>query len=130
MEPLELNSVGTYLNPVLEYLQVGFDRVNAAQGLAIALIATILMRKWLQLPSLAFAATVLNAVVDAIVPIVAGRTSVRLPPVMEPSYWQYLAAMFVGHFIVIGIFFSLKKIGYDLASKRDAAPAPAPAKKK
>jgi hypothetical protein len=125
----DLNSVGTYLNPLLDYLQNGFDRVNAAQGLAIALIAVILMRKWVQWPSVAFAATFVHAIVDAALPIIAGQSAVKLPPIMEPIYWQYLAALYVGYLIVIAMFFAVKRVGLGFMPAK-SAPAPAEGKKK
>lgn len=109
MSEFHWESVGSYVNPVLNYLQHGFNEVNAIQGLAIALIIVILMKSWKQWLSLSFSAAVLHAVLDAIVPIVKNPNAAHMPPIMTPSYWQYLAALFVGYLIIIAVFFSVKK---------------------
>jgi hypothetical protein len=125
MDEQRLNSVGSFLNPVLDYLQMGFNQVNAAQGLAIALLAAILMRRWFQLPMVALLATIGHAVIDTAIPIVAGRSALKLPPLVEPAYWQYLAALFAGYLIIVALFYLAKRGLMGLVKR--AVPAPAAA---
>jgi hypothetical protein len=131
MDDLGLNSVGQYLNPLLDWLQSGFNQVNAAQGLAIALLAAVLMSKWLQLPMVTLLATIVHAVIDAAIPIIAGRSAVKLPPLVEPAYWQYLSALFAGYLIIVSVFFLAKRgvmglVRRAVPVRTAAAPAAAP----
>jgi hypothetical protein len=105
-----MESLGSILNPVLEFLQSGFDKVNAVQGLLIALFATVLMRKWGQLFLIAFGATVIYVIVNAAVPIVTKNAEVKLPPVMTVPFWQDGLSFFVGFIIIIAMFFAVKQV--------------------
>lgn len=105
-----LDAVGAFFSSVLEFFQAGFAQVNAAQGLIIAVIVVILMARWAQLWLFTLAATLVYALIEHFWPIVRSGTELRLPNITEPSYWQHLAALYVGLLIIIAIFFLVKSV--------------------
>ena len=113
-----VGSLGTYLNPILTFLQRGFDQVNAVQGLLIALFATVLMARWAQLFGVALGASLINVVADTIVPIVTRHADIKLPPVMHPTFWNYAASLYVGFVIIIAMFFAVKSVFLRPAAKK------------
>jgi hypothetical protein len=113
-----MESLGSILNPVLEFLQSGFDKVNAVQGLLIALFATVLMRKWGQLFLIAFGATVIYVIVNAAVPIVMKNAEIKLPPIMTVPFWQDGLSFFVGFIIIIAMFFAVKQVLFPAGGKK------------
>ena len=90
-------------------LQSGFYKVNAIQGLVIALLAAVVMTKWARLFVLAFVAVLAHVVIDMTLPLLSGG-SFRLPPVVELGYWQYIGTLYLGYVVVIAMFFLIKKV--------------------
>jgi hypothetical protein len=117
-----MDTLGSIMNPILEYLQTGFDKVNAVQGLVIALAATVLMRKWGQLFFIAFAATIVNVALNTAIPIVAKGKEIKLPEVMTQAFWQETLSAFVGFVIVVAMFFAVKQVIFP-ASRKPAKPS-------
>ncbi len=105
-----MESLGSILRPTLEFLQTGFDQVNAAQGLIIALFATVLMRRWAQLFAVAAGASVVHVLVDTVVPIVTKGAALKLPPILTSAFWNYAIALFVGFVIVVAMFFAVRQV--------------------
>ncbi len=105
-----METLGSILNPILEFLQTGFDKVNAVQGLLIALFATVLMRKWGQLFFIAAGATVFYVVLDALIPILTEGGEIKLPRVVDVGFWQNALSFFVGFVIIIAMFFAVKAV--------------------
>jgi len=116
-----MGSLGSYLNPILTFLQKGFDQVNAVQGLLIALFATVLMARWAQLFAIALGASLVNIVADTIVPIVTKHADIKLPPIMQPSFWNYAASLYVGFVIIIAMFFAVKSVVFRPRAKKAKA---------
>jgi hypothetical protein len=111
-----MDTLGSILNPILDFLKSGFDKVNAWQGLLIALFAVVLMRKWADLFLLALGAAVVYVIVAAATPMVT-RQAVRLedaklPNVMGSSFWIDGATFFVGFVIVIAMFYAVKSVAF------------------
>jgi hypothetical protein len=119
-----MESFGSIFNPILEFLQDGFNKVNAAQGLLIALFATVLMRRWSQLFFISFAASIVHVVTDTAIPIVMNGAAIKLPPVLEPEFWRYAVALFVGFVIIIAMFFAVRQV---IAPQRKSQGKPAKA---
>jgi hypothetical protein len=99
------------VNSVIDFFREGFQHVNAVEGLIIALVAAFLMSHWKRLWIVALGATVVNLILDVLIPVVANHADFRLPPdMMQPSYWRYALTLYVGYLIVIAIFFFIKKM--------------------
>jgi hypothetical protein len=98
------------LNTIWDFFREGFQQVNAVEGLVIALVAALLVPAWHRLWAVALGATVVNLVVDTLIPVVANHQSFRLPPLMEVSYWRFALVLFVGYLVVIGVFFFIKRL--------------------
>jgi hypothetical protein len=105
-----MDTVGAFLNPTLDFLKNGFNQVNAVQGLLIALFATVLMARWAQLFVIALGSSLVNIAVDTIAPIIAKHADVKLPPVMELSFWKNATSTYAGFVIVISMFFAVKAV--------------------
>lgn len=105
-----METIQSYATQALEFLQGGFYSVNGPQGLIIALLAVVIMQKWGQWLTLTLGATICYAVVEAVKPIVLGKGELKLPPVVEPSYWMQLGALFVGLAVIIAMFFAVKSV--------------------
>jgi hypothetical protein len=99
------------LNTIWDFFRAGFHTVNAVEGLVIALVAALLVPAWHRLWAVALGATVVNLVIDTLIPVVAYHRTFQLPPnLLEVSYWEYALVLFVGYLVVIGVFFFIKRL--------------------
>ncbi|MDX2234741.1 MAG: hypothetical protein NW200_09605 [Hyphomonadaceae bacterium] len=105
-----MDQLQSYLSAALDFLQQGYNQVNGPQGLIIALLAVVVMQSWGQLLAITLASTVAYAVVEAVRPIVLEGGALKLPPVTEPSYWVFVAALYVGLLVIIAMFFAVKRV--------------------
>lgn len=105
-----METIQSWANQVLEFMQGGFYAVNGPQGLVIALLAVVLMKDWKQLLTLTAMATICYAIIEAVKPIAFGKGDIKLPPVVEPAYWLQVGGLFVGLGIIIAMFFAVKKV--------------------
>ncbi len=99
-----------YANQALDFLQLGFNRVNAIQGLLIALGAAYLLHEWRRLPVIALGAVFAHVAFSFLVAVAGQGGAIKLPPLVEPSYWRYLASLFVGYLFIVAVFFALKRM--------------------
>lgn len=98
------------LNAIWDFFRSGFQQVNAVEGLVIALVAALLVPAWHRLWAVALGATLVNLVIDTLIPVVAYHQQFRLPPdLLEVGYWEHALVLFVGYLVVIGVFFFVKR---------------------
>jgi hypothetical protein len=93
-----------------DYMQTGFYKVNAVQGLIIAMVAAYLLSKWGRIFVIAVGATLVHAIFDVMIPVLARSAAFRLPPLVDLEYWRYLLALYIGFLIVISVFYVLKRV--------------------
>lgn len=105
-----MESVQPFFDSVLAFMRTGFNEANQLNAILIALAATIFMQSWRQWFGIALLAVVVHAMIDVIVPVLAGVGEFRLPPLFDAPFWQQSIARFVGYLIVIGIFFAIKRV--------------------
>ena len=98
------------VNMTWDFFREGFNQVNALEGLIIALIAVLFVPAWKQVITVALGATLATIIINALLPVLADNARFRLPPLTEPSFWHFVAVLFVGYLIVIGVFFFLKRL--------------------
>ena len=98
-----------FFSALLDFLRDGFGQVNVAEGLIIALIAALLMPSWRRWLPTAFLATVATMALHIVIPALSDQAQFHLPAMMEPAFWRFAVSLFVGYFIVIGIFFAVKR---------------------
>jgi hypothetical protein len=110
MQGSGLDTLGGYFNPILEYFQTGFNTVNAWQGLVVALLAVLLMRRWAQLLVVTLGAALVYILVEHFWPILTQHAAMRLPNVTDAPFWQRLGAVYVGLLIIIAMFFAVKSV--------------------
>lgn len=88
----------------------GFAHINAALGLIIALVAAYGLSHWKKLWAAALGATAAHLVAVVMIPVLANEASFRLPPnLLTLAYWKTAAALYLGYFLVIGVFYLVKK---------------------
>lgn len=125
-----LDTLGGYFNPILEYFRNGFATVNAAQGLVVALVAVILMRKWGHLLIATFVSAIVYVFVEHFWKVFVDKSlPFGMPPVLEAFFWQRFGAVFVGLLVIIAMFYAVKSVLSGMLN-RPAPAAGAPAKKK
>jgi hypothetical protein len=117
-----MDTLGSILNPILEFLKSGFDKVNAWQGLLIALFAVVLMRKWADLFLIAAGAVVVYMIVAYVTPMFGHSEAIKLadaklPNVMTSSFWIDAASFFVGFVIIVSMFFAVKSVAFGAKKK-------------
>lgn len=103
-----------YLHEVLNFfdrgITDGFAHVNGALGIIIALVAAYMLHSWKRLWALALGATVVHLVAEIMIPVLANQGRFALPPdLLHKSYWMTAIALYLGYFLVIAVFFFLKK---------------------
>lgn len=93
-----------------EYMQTGFYKVNAVQGLLIAIGAAYLLPAWSRLFVFALGATLVHVVFDVMIPVLGRNAAFRLPPLVDVEYWRYLLSIYIGFLIIISVFFIIKRM--------------------
>jgi hypothetical protein len=97
-----------FLAAVNDYMQTGFYKVNAIQGLLIAMGAAYVLPKWNRLFVVALGATLVYVVFDIMIPVLARNAAFKLPPLVDVEYWRYVLALYIGFLIIIPVFFLAK----------------------
>ena len=92
---------------VNDYMQTGFYKVNAGQGLLIAIVAAYFMPAWSRLFVIALGATLVHVIFDVMIPVLGRNAAFRLPPLVDIEYWRYVLALYIGFLIIIPVFFSI-----------------------
>jgi hypothetical protein len=103
-------SLNDFFNAATAYMQTGFYRINAVQGLLIAMFAAYLMPAWGRIFVVAFGATLGHLILDVMLPVLANNAAFRLPPIVDPEYWRYALALYVGYLLVITVFYVIKRM--------------------
>lgn len=104
-----METVTPYLNEVFTFVREGFNSVNAVLGLIIALVAAFIMPSWGRLWAVALGATVVNVIADILLPVVSGGAALKLPPVIELSFWRHVLVLFVGYILVVALLYFLRR---------------------
>jgi hypothetical protein len=99
-----------FIATVNDYMQTGFYKVNAVQGLLIAVVAAYLLPKWSRIFVFALGATVVHAIFDVMIPVLGRNAAFRLPPLVDLEYWRYLLSIYIGYLIVISVFYLIKRM--------------------
>jgi prepilin signal peptidase PulO-like enzyme (type II secretory pathway) len=102
-----------YLHDVINFFRDGFRdgfaHVNGALGLIIAVFAAYQLTSWKRLWAAALGATILHLVAVVVLPVLVNEGNFRLPAdLLEISYWKTAAALFLGYFVVVAVFFAIK----------------------
>lgn len=104
-----MDVITSYTTQALDFLSSGFNDVNqSAQGLLIALAATIFMQNWKQLIGMALLAVVLTLALEVLLPVLANGARFMLPNIFDAEFLQVQLARFVGYLVIIAIFFAIK----------------------
>ena len=104
-----METVTPYLDQAVAFVREGFYSVNAVLGLIIALVAAFIMPNWGRLWAVALGATVVNVIADVLIPVVSGGGALKLPPVIEVSFWRHVLVLFVGYVLVVSLLYFLRR---------------------
>jgi hypothetical protein len=100
-----------YLSDALDFAHQGFLEVNGVLGLVIALIAAFLIGRYTlkAVVTTTIGATIVFMLAQLAVPVIRNSAAFKLPDVMVATFWRQMGLLAVGLFIVITIFYVLKK---------------------
>ena len=106
-----METLNSYFQPVLEFIQEGYRQLasNSGRAIFIAFVATLFLASWKQLAPMAIAAAAVHILIDFVAPILMGNSTPRLPALAEVDFWVGLAQLCVGYALLIAVFFFLKK---------------------
>lgn len=99
-----------FLAAANDYMQTGFYKVNAVQGLLIAIVTAYFLPAWSRLFVYALGAVLAHAALDVMIPVLARNAPFKLPPLVDIEYWRYLLALYIGFLIIIPVFFLAKTL--------------------
>lgn len=105
-----METLNELFNTTFAYMETGFYRINAVQGLLIAIVAAYLMPVWGRVFVFALGAAIAHLVLDVMLPVLANGAAFRLPALMEADYWRYALTLYVGYLLVITVFFVIKRM--------------------
>jgi hypothetical protein len=97
-------------NDITNYMEAGFYRINALQGLLIAIGAAYFLHRWSAVFAMAVGAVLVHVILDVMIPVLANNAAFQLPPLVEGDYWRYLLTLYVGYVLVITVFYAIKRI--------------------
>ncbi len=103
-----------YLHEFISFLQTGlhqgFGHVNnEVLGILIALYSAWQLHEFKKIWRQALAATILHRFAEIMLPVLANSASFRLPPnLVELSYWETTAFLYIGYVVVIAVLFFIK----------------------
>jgi hypothetical protein len=109
-----VDQIKYYLHEILAFLQnglhEGFGHVNnTALGIIIALYSAYRLHEFKKIWQQALAATILHRVAEILIPVLANEGRFQLPPNMiELSYWEATAVLYLGYLVVIAVLFFIK----------------------
>jgi hypothetical protein len=109
-----VEQVRYYLHEIWGFLQnglhEGFGHVNnTALGIIIALYATYRLHDFRKIWAQTLFATILHRVAEIMIPVLADQGRFQLPPNMiELSYWEATAVLYLGYLVVIAALFFIK----------------------
>lgn len=109
-----MDQVRYYLHEFLNFLQAGahegYGHVNGpVLGILIALYAAYLLHEFKKIWRMALFATILHRFAEIMLPVLANGSAFRLPPnLIELSYWEGTAFLYIGYVIVIAVLFFIK----------------------
>ena len=98
------------VNATWDFFREGFNQVNALEGLIIAIISALFVPAWHRVWAVALGATLVTVILNVLLPVLADHAAFKLPPLMEPGFWRFVAVLFVGYLVVIGVFFFMKRL--------------------
>lgn len=104
------NTVMDVLNTILGFAREGYGEVNAILGILIALVASFLLPDYRRILVFVVGATVVHLLAETLLPVVANGAAFRLPPILEIGFWRNGLVLLIGYFIVISIFYGLRKL--------------------
>lgn len=105
-----MDQIQHFLSLGLAFLREGFNNVNAVEGLVIALVAAIIVPAWDRIWTVALGATVVHLIADVLIPIMAQRATLHLPPLLGVPYWRTALSLYVGYLIVISVLLFIKRL--------------------
>ncbi len=102
--------VNQFVAAINDYMQTGFYKVNATQGLLIAIVAAYLLHSWKEIFGYALGAVLVHVIFDVMIPVLGRGAKFELPRLVDIEYWRYLLALYIGFLIIIPVFYLIKTL--------------------
>lgn len=106
--------ISYYFHEIIGFLRngahEGFGHINnTALGIIIGLYAAYQLHEFKKIWRQALLATILHRFAEIMLPVLANGSRFELPPnLLELSYWEATAVLYIGYLIVIAVFFFIK----------------------
>lgn len=103
-----------YLHEIISFLRngahEGFGHINnTALGIIIGLYAAYQLHEIKKIWRQALFATILHRFAEIMIPVLANESRFALPPnLLDLSYWEATAVLYIGYVIVIAVLYFLK----------------------
>ncbi|MBS0276331.1 MAG: hypothetical protein JSR81_01810 [Proteobacteria bacterium] len=97
-----------YLDWILDFFRAGFAQVNATLGLLIALYSAWRLSDWRQLWAMSLGAVLIHIIAMVLVPMIDHNAPLRLPALLDVSFWKFVVALYLGYVVIIAALFFVK----------------------
>jgi hypothetical protein len=87
---------------------ISFAQVNATLGLLVALYFAWRLSEWKELWATALGAVLIHIVAMVLVPMIDHGAPLRLPALLDESFWRFVIALYLGYVVVIAALFFVK----------------------
>lgn len=105
-----LNQFWPFLNEIYEIIRAGFYKVNDIRGILIAAAGAYLLHAYPRVWVIVIGCVLAHAIVDVLGPVIVNRAAFRLPPLVEVAYWRELLSLAAGYFILVSVFYLVKRL--------------------
>jgi hypothetical protein len=99
-----------YANVLMDFFKAGFAQVNYTLAVVIALYWAWRMPEWSAIVATAIGAVLMHLVAIVLAPVVDHNGPLHLPAYQDAGFWRFVAALFLGYTVVIGVLFLLKSL--------------------
>jgi hypothetical protein len=99
-----------YANIGIDFFKAGFAQVNWILGVIIAVYWAWRMSDWSAIVTTVIGAAIMHIVAIVLAPVVDHNGPLHLPSYQDAAFWRFVAALFLGYTVAIGILFLLKSL--------------------
>lgn len=99
-----------YVNWTSDFFKTGFAQINLTLAVLVAFYWAWRMSSWSSLVTTALGAVIMHIVAIVLAPMIDHNGPVHIPAVQDPNFWRFVAALFLGYTVVIGVLFLLKSM--------------------
>jgi hypothetical protein len=110
----QVNQILAQLNPILndiyQLIRTGFYEVNDVRGILIAAVGAYVLTSYLRVPVIVLGCLVADVAVRVLGPVIVNKESIRLPPLVETTFWTQMLALALGYLIIVSALYLVKRL--------------------